>query len=377
VDPSVSSKDRILDLIQANPFISQQELAERLDITRSAVASHIAQLIRDRRLLGRAYVLPTVEPILVAGGANLDRIAKGFAPIAMATSNPVTLRESFGGVARNVAENLARMGLPVRLLTAVGDDGPGTELLRHARDLGIDTGACLVAPGAATGTYTAILQPGGEMVLAMSDMAVMAKFTPEWLGGRRKLWTGARMRVLDLNLPPAVVQELMHDSRQRGATLVAVAVSEPKMDRLPADLHGISVLILNAGELAARTGRPLPDRDAVAAAALEVQAQGLEGIVVTLGAQGVICCGADRKPAHLQALPAEVVDVTGAGDAFSSGVVAGLASDPRDLLRACRIGQRLAVLTLGSRSGVAPDLSPEFLQAFDLQPVQAQGGTHA
>ena len=379
MDPSTSSKERILDLIQANPFISQQELAERLAITRSAVASHIAQLIRDQRLLGRAYVLPTVEPILVAGGANLDRIAKGFGPIAMATSNPVHLRESFGGVARNVAENLARMGLPVRLLTAVGDDGPGTALLRQARDLGIDTGASLVVPGAATGTYTAILQPDGEMVLAMSDMAVMAQFTPELLGGRRSLWAGTRMRVLDLNLPLDVVSGLMQDSRQKGATLVAVAVSEPKMDRLPAALQGLSVLILNAGELAARVARPLPDRDAVAAAALEVLAQGLEGIIVTLGGEGVVCCGADRKPRHLKALKAKVVDVTGAGDAFSSGVVAGLFSQPHDLLRACRIGQRLAVLTLGSRSGVAPSLSPAFLQAFDLQPepAHAQGGAHA
>jgi pseudouridine kinase len=374
VDPSTTSKERILDLIQANPFISQQELAERLAITRSAVASHIAQLIRDQRLLGRAYVLPRVEPILVAGGANLDRIAKSFGPIAMATSNPVALRESFGGVARNVAENLARMGLPVRLLTAVGDDGPGTALLRHARDLGIDTGACMVVPGAFTGTYTAILQPDGEMVLAMSDMAVMERFTLECLGGRRNLWAGTRLRVLDLNLSPAVVTELMHDSRAQGATLVAVAVSEPKMDRLPAALQGLSVLILNAGELAARVGRRLADREAVASAALEVLDQGLEGIVVTLGGDGVLCCSGDRNPHYLEALPAEVVDVTGAGDAFSSGVVAGLASHPRDLIRACGIGQRLAVLTLGSRSGVAPSLTPAFLQAFGLP---TQGVTHA
>ena len=60
------------------------------------------------------------------------------------------------------------------------------------------------------------------MVLGMSDMAVMAHFTPELLGGRRNLWAGTRMRVLDLNLPRAVVAALMADSRQRGATLVAV-----------------------------------------------------------------------------------------------------------------------------------------------------------
>src|SRR6516225_4751167 len=84
-----SNKDRLLDLIRLNPFISQQELADRLGIKRSSVASHIAQLIRDHRLLGRAYILPGVEPILVAGGANLDHVAQTIRPVAMGTSNPV------------------------------------------------------------------------------------------------------------------------------------------------------------------------------------------------------------------------------------------------------------------------------------------------
>ena len=361
MDSSTSSKDRILELIQANPFIPQQELAERLGITRSAVASHITQLIRDHRLLGRAYVLPSVEPILVAGGSNLDRVAKSLGPVAMGSSNPVVLKESFGGVARNVAENLARMGLPVRLMTAVGDDLQGAALLKHARDLGIDTGASLVVNGGSTGTYTAMLRPDGEMVVAMADMAVLEALTLDALHSRRNLWASTRTRVVDLNLPKALLSVLIEDSRQSGATLIAVAVSEPKMNRLPESLEGVSTLILNAGELAARVGRRLKDRAAAIAACLEVLDQGAKGVVVTLGSEGVLCCGPTRKPRHFKAPRARIVDVTGAGDAFSAGVVASLARHPDDLARACRLGQRLAALTLGCSSSVAPTLTPIFL----------------
>lgn len=361
MEPQDSSKERILDLIQANPFIPQQELAERLGITRSSVASHIAQLIRDHRLLGRAYVLPKIEPILVAGGANLDRIAKSLGHVALGTSNPVVMEESFGGVARNVAENLSRLGFPVRLLTAVGDDDHGARLLRHARDLGVDTSICLTARGAMTGTYTAMLKPDGEMVLAMSDMAVMEQLTMEVIAARRNHWAASRLRVVDLNLPQGVLAEMMEDSLHRGAMLVAVAVSEPKMSRLPASLKGLSVLILNAGELGAQVGARLPDLAAIKKACLTVLDQGLENIVVTLGKQGVVYCTGNRRPKHFPAQPAKIVDVTGAGDAFSSGVVAGLAHYPNDLARACQIGQRLAAVTLESRSSVAPSLKPVFL----------------
>jgi pseudouridine kinase len=309
----------------------------------------------------RARARPALWPVLVAGGANVDRVARCLGPVAMASSNPAVLTESFGGVARNVAENLVRLGLPVELLTAVGDDVQGAALLRQAKALGIGTRACLVVKGAATGTYTALLNPDGELVVAMADMAVLEALTPAALP-RGPRWASARTRVADLNLPPRLLAALLEDARRQGAAVVVVAVSEPKMERLPASLEGVSTLILNAGELATRVGRRLDRPGALAAACLEVLDQGAAGVVVTLGSAGVVCCDGARAPRHLPAPRARVVDVTGAGDAFAAGVVAGLDRDPTDLVRACRLGQRLAALTLGCRASVAPTLTPAFLR---------------
>lgn len=302
-------------------------------------------------------------PIVVIGGANVDRKARSLAPLMPGSSNPVTMTRSFGGVARNVAEALARLGLPVRLLAATGADADGTALRTHLRGLGVDTRALLRLSDVPTGSYTALLQPNGQMLLAASDMAATERLDAVLLRRRGRAWRGARWRVADLNLPRAGVDLLLADSLACGATLVAVAVSEPKMDRLPERLGGLALLILNIGELAARAGRDLPDRRALAAACRELQRQGAGEVVVTLGAEGVLHTCGQAAPGVLRApRPAAVVDVTGAGDAFAAGVVASLVRHRAGLARACRFGLRLAALTLATLDNVAPALGPALLE---------------
>jgi pseudouridine kinase len=63
------------------------------------------------------------------------------------------------------------------------------------------------------------------------------------------------------------------------------------MERLPQDLHGLRLLILNRGELETRVGRPLPDRAAIAQACRKLQVQGAQDVVVTLGDDGVLFTG--------------------------------------------------------------------------------------
>jgi pseudouridine kinase len=359
-----SKKQQLLDLIRSNPFIAQQDLATQLGLSRSAVAGHIAGLIRERKLLGRAYVLPDRRPVVCVGAANLDRKLRSHAPLAMGTSNPATQTESFGGVARNIAENLARLGSPVALLTAIGSDGSGAALLAHAETVGIDTRGALRLEDASSGTYTALLGQDGEMVVALADMALYDRIDPAFVATRQAQIATAALLVADLNLPAQTIEALVGQARRAEVPLVLVAVSEPKMARLPRDLAGVRLLILNAGELAARAGRPLDGDAALEAAMREVQAQGVRDVVVTRGAGGVLVT-VGGTIARLQAPPADVVDVTGAGDAFAAGVCWSLVqadgNGDGDLVRACRRGLQLSALTLATAETVHPDLHPESL----------------
>ncbi|QJD99163.1 winged helix-turn-helix transcriptional regulator [Massilia forsythiae] len=382
-----SKKQQLLALIRANPFIAQQDLAGQLGLSRSAVAGYIAGLIRERKLLGRAYVLPTApqrRPIVCVGAANLDRKLRSLDTLALGTSNPAVQSESFGGVARNIAENLARLGSQVSLLTAIGADGSGAALLTHAETLGIDTRGALRLDGVSSGTYTAVLDQDGDMVVALADMALYEQLDPAFIAARQAQFTGAALVAADLNLPLATVEAIVDGARRGEAPLVLVAVSEPKMARLPRDLSGVRLLILNAGELAARAGHDLADDAALGAAMRALQAQGARDVVVTRGAAGVLLTDGPTAPiVHLAAPQAEVVDVTGAGDAFAAAVCwslaqdlgaddeAGAAGDERDggLVLACRRGLQLSKLTVGTRATVHPDLGPDSLAAVDADIV--------
>ncbi len=360
-----SNKEQLYALIRDNPYIAQQDLADALGLSRSAVAGHIAALIRERRLLGRAYVLPDRRPIVCIGAANVDRKLRSLAPLVMGTSNPAHADESFGGVARNIAENLARLGAPVALMTAVGSDAAGAALLAHAAETGIDTGATLKLADACSGTYTAVLGGDGDMLVALADMALYDQLTPAWLATRATLRANAAMVMADLNLPRDTVAALIDAAGRDQVPLVIVGVSIPKMARLPASLQGVRLAILNEGELAARAGRDLVTDADFAAACRALQDQGARDVIVTRGALGVFYTTPDGVD-HLPAPTAEPVDVTGAGDAFAAAVCFTL-NGGGDLALACKRGLALSALTLACPQTVCPTLSPDTFRTPLLQ----------
>ncbi|MFZ6779750.1 PfkB family carbohydrate kinase [Undibacterium sp. Ji83W] len=359
-----SKKEQLYQLIAAQPFISQQELADQLGLSRSAVAGHIAALIREKRLLGRAYVLPDQRPVVCIGGANIDRKLRTLGPVQMGTSNPVSQHEAFGGVARNIAENLARLGLPTRLLCAVGDDAAGRSMLDHAQSVGIDVKASLLAAGMHSGSYTALLNDDGDMVLALAHMECCDALTPDYLHSRQTQRGHAAFTIIDLNLPTDSIGLLLQEAHQQAMPLMAVAVSEPKMARLPQDLHGLRLLLLNQGELAAAVGSSIQSQAELEAACRQLQQRGVQDIIVTKGVAGVTytTSAVEHGMQHMPAPAASVRDATGAGDAFAAGVAWSLCRQPDDLGLACEYGLKLAKLTLESDATVAATISPTIFE---------------
>ncbi len=368
-----STKEQLLALLAEDPFIGQQALAERLGLSRSAVAGHLAGLTREGRILGRAYVLAQAAAIVCIGGANIDRKLRLGAALQLGSSNLATQSETPGGVARNVAENLARLGLSTQLISALGDDAAGRGLLAQAAGCGLSTQGCVLAADEPTGSYTAVLDAAGEMLAGFAAMSVAARLTPEFLSRSAAQRAAARLIVADLNLPADSVALLLQEARGKinqpnAAPLLIVAVSVPKMAHLPTDLHGLHSLILNLGELQALTGlalAPQTDDEAALQQALDaVHARGAQHVLLTRGADGLVCSSAGQPALYLAAAPratAGVVDVTGAGDAFAAGVAAGLFHDPTRLQAACQIGLRLAALTLQTTATVHPQISPRLL----------------
>ncbi len=162
-------EQEIVDLLRREPLISPAEIAERLGSTRAAVNVHLSNLGRKGVILGRGYILSASPPVVVVGGANIDIKARSSASAIAQTSNPGHTSTTPGGVARNIAENLARLGTTTQLVAALGRDVHGERLLAETREAGVllDYVHRSAHP---TGSYTAVLDADGELLLAVADM---------------------------------------------------------------------------------------------------------------------------------------------------------------------------------------------------------------
>lgn len=220
---------QILNWIEADPMISQQELAERAGITRSSVAVHISNLMKKGCIAGKGYIVTRSPYVTVVGGMNMDIGGWPSEELVAQDSNPGRVRMSPGGVGRNIAHNMSLMGLDVRLLTAFGDDVYAQKLAAVCGELGIDISQSPVIPGGHTSTYLFINDQQGDMQLAVSDMDIYRNLTPRVLAGRKQLLEGSQVVVIDTNLPAESIAWLADNCH---APIFADPVSTVKAEKL-------------------------------------------------------------------------------------------------------------------------------------------------
>jgi pseudouridine kinase len=298
-------------------------------------------------------------PVWCFGAANIDRQARAHRSVRLGTSNPVTIRTSLGGVARNVAESLARLGLPVGLVSRMGSDPSAERILGAMARLGLDLSQVTRSATSGTASYTAVLEPGGEMTVAIADMGIYDEMVPAVLAPALAAAEAASAWFVDANLPAeGIAAILAHPGRP---ALVAVdAVSSPKSEKLRGLLDRIGLLCLNRDEAEAITGHPVTDETTAWAALRRLRAAGVARVVLNRGGDGALIADAAGEAA-IPACPADLVDVTGAGDAAAAGTLYGLVTGLA-LPDAARLGRAAAALALE-----APTAVPETLTADALR----------
>jgi pseudouridine kinase len=274
----------------------------------------------------------------------------------LGTSNPGDVQTDFGGVARNVAENLARLGAKVTLVSRVGDDAGGQQVRNHAVGLGIDATLFTISEAQATASYTAILEKSGELVIGLADMDVYEEVTPELLAPFLGRLREQDRWFVDANLPGATIDWLLDAA---GEIPVAVdAISVAKARRLAPLAPRIPLLFANLVQAAVIAGVPSFRTSAEAAGSLAEL--GAPAGVVTAGASGIAAWSGPRVTGF-PALPARPRDVTGAGDALVAGTLFGILRGAA-LVDAARLGLAAAAITVESPYAAAPELTSEMLK---------------
>lgn len=350
----------ILQLIKDDPFISQNEIAEKTGLSRSAVAGYVSSLTKQGKLLGRAYVLPKTHEILCIGGANIDRKIQVLEDLKYETSNPAKSTQSCGGVARNIAENLGRVGIDVSLLTVVGDDHEGKWLLDSTKPF-VDVEPSQKLLNQTTGTYTAVLDEQGDMAVALADMDIYDHVGTDLIEKKWGYLVEADMVMLDTNFSAPVIQQVITRCKEERKPLFITTVSTPKVKRLPEDLSGVTWLIANQGEAEALAGVTIKSEGDFFKTAEIIMKRGVEKVVITRGDKGLIYFTKTFEAGVLLPAEVDVVDVTGAGDSLVAGIVyatlKGLGTED-----ACKVGMACSMLTLQSNETVNPNLNQKQLQ---------------
>jgi pseudouridine kinase len=301
----------------------------------------------------------TEKSVLVIGAACLDIVGRPVEMLELETSTPAKVRPSFGGVARNVAENLAHLGEKVRLITAVGRDQFGWQLLEHAASAGVDIDSCLASDKRATASYLAVLTETGALNFALDDMRVLAAITPEYIREHAQLFKESSLVFVDANLSPATLRTIFHQARLAKIPVCADAASHKMASRLLPYLDKLLMLTANAHEASVLTDMEIQvkDRDAALQAARQLISRGAHAAFIPIAEFGV-CYATPETSGHIPAIRTRIADPTGAGDALTATLIYGYLNDiPLD--EALRLGVSAASLTLRYPGTVVPDLSLE------------------
>ena len=369
------TENAILEAILNDPFISQAKIATDLNLARSTIAVQISQLIDKGLLAGRGYILPKSQKVVCIGGIAFNRKYSLSTPPVLGTSNPAISTKSYGGVIRNIAENMARMDVDVCLISIIvdlarfksvaiiGNDESGKELRSQIRNLGVDTSQISISNDKPTAEYIAIFDDKNELVMGIASMDILDQITPSLI---EESWSSIRSSdwvILDCNLPKETIEKILEIKENANFMIAVDTVSVSKAKRLPSNLSQIDILFTNKDEAISVLG--LDDNlktyklDEITT---QLRSTGAKGVVLTDGPNGHLV-NIGNEAFTSPAISSNVKNVSGAGDAFVAGFISTIRSGST-VREASNMGAALSALTVESHLDVRQDLNNKLLSEY-------------
>jgi ribokinase len=265
-----------------------------------------------------------VSDVFVVGSINQDFVlGVERRPAPGETVTDARLATHNGGKGANQAAAAALLGASVTFLGRVGDDGFGEPLVRSLTDKGVDTSLVQQIPGSSTGTAFITVTPDGENAITVAPGA-NRRLTKGDVDAASESIEEAQVLVAQMEVPPEVVVRAVEVAAQSGTrALVNLA---PPFEVPRTLLEKLDPLVLNEHEAAYLLGEGVEGVDEALDAIPSLLSLGPRSVVVTVGEDGAVFSDGESLR-HLAAPEVEVVDTTGAGDAFVGALAARLADD--------------------------------------------------
>ena len=268
-----------------------------------------------------------------------------------------------GGVARNVAVNMANLGAEVEFVTMLDDDSLGREARLRLRGAGVKLTHAVSTPDKGMGMWLAVFNEKGDLAGSVSHMPDASPIERLFDEKGEEIIRICRGVALEIDLSEKVSERVFELAERFDKPVYAIVANMSVILRRPDFMARTACVILNeieAGRLFGREIRALSPEETLEAVSEAAPAMGIRSIVVTMGARGAVYLDAENGLRGVcPAVPCRVVDTTGAGDAFFSAVVESLARGMR-LDDAVTCGARLASMTVSTSESTCPHVDEHF-----------------
>lgn len=255
--------------------------------------------------------------VCVIGGINVD--IKGISAGHAEDSHPGKIIITPGGVARNMSENLASLGMEVHLFGCVGKDVYGRMILESSVKAGVNTDKVLIAPDKKTGLYLSVSDESGNLIHALNDMLeTSAMIDRIYIDRNLEFISGSRMIVLDTNIEIEVLMLITEEAEKKNIPVFIDAVSPSKVKKLKQIESAVDYLSLNSSEY-----RSLFGQGYEISKQRQPELSNIKNVLLRNGAEGAVLLSGKEKTVTDAAIP-EIVEPNGAGDAFNSGFIYGI-----------------------------------------------------
>lgn len=251
-----------------------------------------------------------------------------------------------GGVGRNVAETLSFMGLKCKFVSTIDNSGLGKEVINRLQKNGIDTSCVKAVEKEGMGMWLAVLDDKRDLAASISQMPEL-KYLQKFIEKRgREIVACCRAVVLEVDLSVDIATRVTEMAKEAGRPVFGIVGNLDVVKCCPQLINVMECFICNEMEAESITGVKMNDVEDVIASARRLTQGGLKRAVITLGERGAVYYdAASEEYGHQPALPARVVDTSGAGDAFFAGTVYGLIKG-RPLRDAVYMGSKVAKWTI-------------------------------
>lgn len=299
------------------------------------------------------------KPYVLVYGASIVDIT-GFCKVNYKThnSNPGMIKISYGGVCRNIADNMARVGVNTKFISLIGDDEPGKSMIDHAANLGYCMKDSMVLKNSGTPTYMVILNGEGEMVSGLVDMAGIEEADTEFIDSKAAFFENAEYVFVDADAPDILEYMLQRFHTKTKFILDPVSAAKAyNVRHLIKYFHTVKPNIHEAEEF---VGFKIKNDDDLREAAARLHKQGVVNVFISLGEDGIFY-SAENKQGRIRAKNVKAINVTGAGDSLVAGLGYGYMNG-LSIKDTIKYAIAMSVLTVGHPDTINPDMSDEMVQ---------------